>query len=300
MAGGLPSVGVGVGQSMTDAWFSWATQTLNAIGAPTNQNNLNTLFKWSVKESGQAVMRWNNPLNTTQNAAGAVSQNSVGVKSYPDIGTGVRATAQTLTNGRYPNIVNALRQGIPASSWGSNPAIASELQTWGSGTNWFNWSNTPGTPSANFQSTTNSPSNSSPITDALGGALNSALGSALGPIGSAITGAEQSFVAAATNITLMAFGGLLMLGGLALLAFAISRTPAVAAATAGPRQLVGAAANLTPQGRAVSTAKAVSAKPAETKLSPNAQAALAAAKAGRGSKLTPEVKAELRAQEKAS
>lgn len=279
-----------------DAWHQWAYGVLNGIGAPINQTNLDTLWNWSIKESGQNVMRWNNPLNTTQNAPGATSQNSVGVKSYPDVTTGIAATTQTLTNGRYPNIVDALKQSVPTSQWSASPAIVKQLGTWGSGANWLSWKNkAPISVNSQLLATGGSQVTSS----GTGNPIQDAINSALSPIGNAITGAEQSFVKVAINITLMAMGGGLMLAGLALLAVALMRE-----APAPVRQIASAAANLTPQGRAVSVARAVTpakaapavpaAAPAKPALSPQAQASVAAARAGRGSKLSPQVKSELR------
>lgn len=115
-------------------WLTWAQGTLAGIGAPETPANLSTLWNWSNFESGSAVMRWDNPLNTTQYEPGAFDQNSVGVKQYPDVGTGILATVQTLLNGRYPNIVGDLRGSVPQSQWGN---AAQDLSTWGSGTSWL-------------------------------------------------------------------------------------------------------------------------------------------------------------------
>lgn len=287
-------------QQNVDAWWNWATGVLHGIGAPTNAANFATLWNWSIKESGQDPIVngniHNNPLNTTQRAPGSTSQNSVGVQSFPDVSTGVSATVQTLQNGRYPQIVANLRNSLPSFNWlatpgrGANPTAAattSELNTWGSKTNWLSWTNQPPTPSQNFQTSSGVSSlatqpNSNPISDAIN--------SALGPIGTAITGAETSFVQTATNVVLMLMGGVLMLTGLALIAvLALKVVPAPV------RDVAGTAANLTPAGRAVSVAKAASPAPAPKALSPGAQSAVAAAKAGRGSKLSPEVKAEMMA-----
>jgi hypothetical protein len=194
-----------------------------------------------------------------------------------------------------------LKNSIPSTNWlatggrgtpTTGGAVSAQLGTWGSGTNWLSWTNSPPTPSQNFQTTSGVSSlatnpSSNPVADA----INSALGSALGPIGSAITGAEQSFVQTATNVVLMLMGGVLMLAGLALIAvLALKVVPAPV------KNVAGVAANLTPAGRAVSVAKAVKPTPvpAAKPLSPGAQSSIAAAKAGRGSKLSPEVKAEMR------
>jgi hypothetical protein len=294
-------------QQNVDAWWNWATGVLHGIGAPTSPENYKTLWNWSIKESGQDPINngsiHNNPLNTTQRVPGSTSQNSVGVQSFPDVTSGISATIQTLTNGRYPQIVSDLKGGVPGGLWtnpkytGLNPnTTAAELKTWGSGTNWLGWSNTPPAPSAMFQQATGvGGSNSGPFgtitpldssgSNPVGDAINSALGNALGPIGTAITGAETNFVQTATNYFLMGVGVLFMLGGLALIAVMTLKVPAPV------REVAGVAANVTPAGRAASVAKAAS--PAPKPLSPGAQSAVAAAKAGRGSKLSPDVKEEL-------
>lgn len=115
-------------------WQSWAQGVLAGIGAPVNDTNLSTLWNWSHAESGSDVMRWLNPLNTTQNAAGATSQNSVGVKSYPDLATGIAATVETLLNGRYGQIVGNLQQSVPQSQWGN---ACTDLGVWGTGCGWL-------------------------------------------------------------------------------------------------------------------------------------------------------------------
>jgi murein DD-endopeptidase MepM/ murein hydrolase activator NlpD len=69
-----------------------------------------------------------NPLNTTQPAAGATIWNSIGVRTYPDWTTAIRATTQTLKNGQYRGILAALKAGdnalavaraVGASPWGT-------------------------------------------------------------------------------------------------------------------------------------------------------------------------------------
>jgi hypothetical protein len=103
-------------------------------------------------------MRWHNPLNTTQNGFGGQSQNSVGVKAYPTIDTGIQATIATLLNGRYPNIVTNLRAALPQQNWLN--AIG-DLGIWGTGANWLGLSGNltdirpPGSPPAGAPLITN-------------------------------------------------------------------------------------------------------------------------------------------------
>jgi murein DD-endopeptidase MepM/ murein hydrolase activator NlpD len=83
------------------------------------------LDAWQAAEGGFVHL---NPLNTTQAAPGSTTWNSVGVKSYPDWKTAIRATTQTLRNGQYRGILAALKAGrnaeavaraVAASPWGT-------------------------------------------------------------------------------------------------------------------------------------------------------------------------------------
>ena len=61
---------------------SWAVALLDRLGAPTTAQNIQAVTSWEAAEGGH----WNNtayynPLNTTQDAAGATAMNSVGVKA---------------------------------------------------------------------------------------------------------------------------------------------------------------------------------------------------------------------------
>lgn len=220
-------------QTSIDQWWTWAYAVLNGIGAPTSPTNINTLWNWSIKESGRNPLSngsiHNNPLNTTQPAPGSVSANSVGVQSFPDVSTGASATVQTLLNGYYPAIVSALRNSEPTSQWGSNPTIISELGKWGSGSNWLSWNNQAPTPSINFQ-------NTSVVSSAVSGATNdvqSAINAALGPVGSAITNATSTFAEKLTYGGLIAVGALLMLAGFGILALPLIGSAAVKATPQG-------------------------------------------------------------------
>jgi hypothetical protein len=113
----------------------FAVSVLKAVGAPVNHNNVAALVGWANAEGGN----WNNsarynPLNTTQGAPGATSINSVGVKSYNNWQQGINATVQTLRNGNYGGIINALHtsnphavaQAIGASPWGTSGATVAQ------------------------------------------------------------------------------------------------------------------------------------------------------------------------------
>lgn len=121
------------------ATFSgWEAQTLEAIGAPVTVANVYFLDAWQAQEGGSAA---NNPLNTTwdMSSAGATPYNTLGggghVWNYADPSQGVDATAKTLQGGYYPAIVAALKSGNPFQ--GDLSAIASEMNTWGTGSSWL-------------------------------------------------------------------------------------------------------------------------------------------------------------------
>jgi hypothetical protein len=67
-----------------------------------------------------------NPLSTTMPAGGAKDWNSVGVKIYPDMATGVEATALTLEQeGYYPGLLATMEAQSPQSG------VEQGLKTWG-------------------------------------------------------------------------------------------------------------------------------------------------------------------------
>lgn len=107
----------------------WARALLEELGIPKNPVGVYDLRQWAAAEGGH----WNNsahfnPLNTTQNAPGASSMNSVGVKSYGSWDQGLKATVDTLKSGRYGGILKALQghqpysefsQALTSSPWGT-------------------------------------------------------------------------------------------------------------------------------------------------------------------------------------
>ncbi|MGH3094715.1 MAG: M15 family metallopeptidase [Streptosporangiales bacterium] len=87
-------------------YASFYEQVLVGVKAPVTGSHITTLAAWHQAEGGSAT--WN-PFNTTQPAPGATQYNSVGVKNYPSQQVGIRATIETLTNGNYSHILEALR-----------------------------------------------------------------------------------------------------------------------------------------------------------------------------------------------
>jgi len=101
--------------------------TLRTMGAPPTKENIAFLKNWQKHEGGWTNNSASfNPLNTTSGPGSSI--NSVGVKAFGDYGTGVKMTAQTMLNGRYPNIVAGLKAGNPYST-----DISGDLSTWVSG-----------------------------------------------------------------------------------------------------------------------------------------------------------------------
>lgn len=103
----------------------FGVKLLQKLNLPVTEENLKFLNAWQHAEGGSP----DNPFNTTQPADGAENFNSVGVKRYPSIEVGLDATAQTLTNGYYNNILASLQQGNSASA--SADALAQS--PWGTG-----------------------------------------------------------------------------------------------------------------------------------------------------------------------
>lgn len=100
---------------------------LKSIGAPPTPQNIRFLTNWQRHEGGWTNNSASfNPLNTTHGPGASI--NSVGVKAFGDYGTGVKMTAETVMNGRYPNIVAGLRSGNPY-----NVDMSGDLSTWVSG-----------------------------------------------------------------------------------------------------------------------------------------------------------------------
>jgi len=94
---------------------------LSGIGAPINQNTQTAMAAWIISESGTGTPKCrNNPMNSTLESAGASDCNSVHVKHYTSLDSGIKNTITTVTNKSYgyPAIVNAFKQNAPARSIG--------------------------------------------------------------------------------------------------------------------------------------------------------------------------------------
>jgi hypothetical protein len=113
----------------------WRVDLLKIIGAKPTKANLRFLSTWQRWEGGHtnndARFNW---LNTTKDAPGAVGEiNSVGVKRFNSYAAGIQATAATLANGHYDDIVKGLKTGNPYDH-----DLSRGLQTWVAGPNGTN------------------------------------------------------------------------------------------------------------------------------------------------------------------
>jgi len=104
----------------------WRERILAGVGVQATPENLRFFDAWARAEGGGAT---NNPFNTTQTMPNATAYNSVGVRNYGTAAQGIDATVDTLTNGRYGNIIGALRKGDSAMS----AAQALADSPWGTG-----------------------------------------------------------------------------------------------------------------------------------------------------------------------
>lgn len=105
---------------------------LTGIGAPLTAANMQFMRAWNQAEGMPAGVY--NPFATTQGAAGDSYWNTFGddyhVRIYPDEQTGASATVQTLQNGNYQGILDALQQGSDPMA----AAYAVANSGWGTGT----------------------------------------------------------------------------------------------------------------------------------------------------------------------
>ena len=109
----------------------WRERILLGVGVRPTSENLRFFDAWAQAEGGQAE---NNPFNTTQRTSGSIGNynnlgGGIGVQRYNSPQAGIDATIQTLTNGRYGNIIGALRQGDSAMA----AAQALANSPWGTG-----------------------------------------------------------------------------------------------------------------------------------------------------------------------
>jgi hypothetical protein len=111
----------------------FAVDLLAQLGMPQTTENVRAVTAWQEAEGTRAAF---NPLATTQRSDGATDFNSVGVKNYTSYSQGLAATITTLRNGRYDEILAALRDGdsamrvgaaVAASPWGTGDGVTRVL-----------------------------------------------------------------------------------------------------------------------------------------------------------------------------
>jgi len=121
---------------------------LKGIGAPITDDNMKFFYAWRQAEGGKAR---NNPFNTTQPKPNSTFYNCLkkgisgcksGVRNYMSSQDGIDATIKTLKNGRYQNIINALKSGdsaeksaqaLKSSPWGTGQLALKVVQSYNSG-----------------------------------------------------------------------------------------------------------------------------------------------------------------------
>lgn len=118
--------------------IGFCMQLLGRVGMLDTKTRKAMLLAWCWAEGGwQHNSAAYNPMNTTQDAPGAVPINSVGVKAYTSLQQGLDATEVTLTNGLYTAVLRALQTQDVAnwaatvgdSPWGTSGAsIAAVMQ----------------------------------------------------------------------------------------------------------------------------------------------------------------------------
>ena len=118
--------------------IGWARDFLTKLNMPITSENVRAISAWEQAEGTKASF---NPLATTQGGFnGETRFNSVGVKNYATYQDGINANAHALTNGRYQNILDALRAGnsatavakaIANSPWGTHGGVLRVLASQG-------------------------------------------------------------------------------------------------------------------------------------------------------------------------
>jgi hypothetical protein len=115
------------------------TDVLKGLGIVSpNEFQVQFMRIWRQHEGGKAS--WN-PFNTTLNLPNSTPYNFVPVRNYPNRDLGLQATIQTLKNGRYTNVVNAIKNiktpsdiniaiaAVNASPWGSK-ILPADYRAW--------------------------------------------------------------------------------------------------------------------------------------------------------------------------
>ena len=114
---------------------------LYCVGAKPTKHNMLFMYAWRQAEHGlyeKKPAAKNNPFNTTQPMPGAtlLKNNSAGVKNYKTPQDGIKATCDTLKNGKYEDILNGfknnsglnkLKDAVSSSPWGTSYDLLSQV-----------------------------------------------------------------------------------------------------------------------------------------------------------------------------
>lgn len=124
----------------------WCATFLSMININETNSNMQIVYAWTQAEGG-AGPQWGgsntanyNPINTTQGMPGStpIAGNTAGVQSYTSWAEGLVATAKTITNGDYGDLLAALKSGDGsafvgsselASVWGTTDLTLSKIQS---------------------------------------------------------------------------------------------------------------------------------------------------------------------------
>jgi len=118
-------------ESLSDSQFMkyFFDEIFKKLGITPTEEKFKFFVAWRQAESGSATY---NPFNTTKkiNVPGVSNYNSVGVKNYPDMSTGIMATVNTLKLPYYVDLMDKLRDD---SITAKELASTDDLDTWGTG-----------------------------------------------------------------------------------------------------------------------------------------------------------------------
>ena len=117
--------------SLSDSQFMkyFFDEIFDKLGVNRTEEKEKFFMAWRQAESGTAKF---NPFNTTKtmNVDGVTNFNSVGVKNYPDMSTGIMATVKTLKLPYYEDLIEKLNDD---SITAEELASTDDLNTWGTG-----------------------------------------------------------------------------------------------------------------------------------------------------------------------
>jgi len=125
--------------------YDWRVEVLKGLNQrglniPVTPHNLQLLGAWWHAEGGGGLAKGKstayNWLNSTRQYPGSTNYNSVGVQNYINPQQGIEATVDTLTNGYYGGILDALAKQAPLknfaqtvyqSKWGTKRGIGGAI-----------------------------------------------------------------------------------------------------------------------------------------------------------------------------